>query len=236
MAFILPIEEPWTSQPQEVVGLDWSNPIAKRLIGGCVAGANISIRPGVVSTVGKTATPSGMASSGGSGSYVTCPYQKGQIGRTNGGTTETAHHTVVFLAHNVGNGFIYDCQSDGFSSSALDIKVVAGNYHQWASGVDMFSGVSATVPSSGRVFIAAYSGQQSGAQPEVTINKTKYTGSNASQDSWSTMRYGCFFGSSAYPASNIFVGAGVVALVFSGKLSDGEIASMYASPWQIFAP
>lgn len=31
MAFILPIEEPWTSQPQVEVGIDWSNPLARWL-------------------------------------------------------------------------------------------------------------------------------------------------------------------------------------------------------------
>lgn len=31
MAFILPIEEPWTSQPQGAVGIDWSNPLTKWL-------------------------------------------------------------------------------------------------------------------------------------------------------------------------------------------------------------
>ena len=39
MAFILPIEEPWTSQPQVAVGIDWGNPITRGLVFAWSAGA-----------------------------------------------------------------------------------------------------------------------------------------------------------------------------------------------------
>lgn len=57
MAFILPIEEPWTSQPQGAGGIDWSNPLTRGLVFAHVASAPVELVRGGRSTTAYGTAP-----------------------------------------------------------------------------------------------------------------------------------------------------------------------------------
>jgi len=231
---MLLLRKPWDSQPQEVVGVDWGNPLASRIVGGVAIGSGTDVRLARLSGVPvRTVVSDGIAALGSTTGYVTTSGQRGLVGRSAGGTIATHHHTVVIIAHNVGNGFIYD----DAGGNTLAIKVESGQLAYRASGAtNLFASATPTVPSTGRAVIGLYVGQFGGNQPTVRINGVTHTGSNTTQDSWVAPSYFTWFGSSFFPSANAFVGAGVVALVFSGQLTDAQIDSVGANPWQLFAP
>lgn len=257
MAFILPIEEPWTSQPQEAVGIDWSNPIASKM-SACAVPTN-----GVVLAFGRkyvekfgTQTGSGIKIKVGAlgygvdGSAVTTDVIRLH---TTASATNTAWEEPVqaatFLAFCVrfgnnknGNAPIFGNQSAvhaPYSPWAIVDRGGTGGFGVECSAggtvrtLDIAAGLSNNTP---MVLVGRYDG----AKLESFRDGVKSSGSTACSGSlvYPTSQRGPAIGNFYdYTVSGrSFNGQTYLVAVWPIALSDVEIKNLSGNPWQLFAP
>lgn len=220
-------------QPQSPTLLDASNPIAARVIGGCVPGV-FSLRNGGASSVKSLGlNPWGVGSAGGSGNYATAAAAEVLKGRAAGASASNRDITFVFAGTVTSNNTIwfYDGQSDGGSSWWFKTDA-SGNL---SASYGQSSNIAGTVPiPTGFVVLICHGGTNGGQVARTWVNGVEYAGT-AATDSWpGSPAFTGMFGSSAFPTGNTFSGVGNLAVALRGNITSAEAKELTNNLWQLF--
>ena len=220
-------------QPQSPTLLDASNPIASRVIGGCVPDV-FSLRNGGASSVKSLGlNPWGVGSAGGSGNYATAAAAEVLKGRAAGASASNRDITFVFAGTVTSNNTIwfYDGQSDGVSSWWFKTDA-SGNL---SASYGQSSNIAGTVPiPTGFVVLICHGGTNGGQVARTWVNGVEYAGT-AATDSWpDSPAFTGMFGSSAFPTSNTFSGVGNLAVALRGNITSAEAKGLTNNLWQLF--
>ena len=233
MAFILPIEEPWTSQPQVAVGVDWSNPLANGIV-GTVSGIGFDAVKNIPITTNQVTSTA-----------------RGRLFLFNGSNLIQTQHPRVSGAFSVSFTILY--KYAGVSRQSYVTQGGATSSGKgWSigtpggtTGIDLvFGGVAQ--------YILSSSGLTDGKTHRVTVS---ISGNNGSAILYID---GVFKGSSAVgtvltPSSKetaigaghngtayvdyAITGTGINDVIVRNKNINASLAlEDYINPWQIFAP
>lgn len=240
MAFILPIEEPWTSQPQGAVGIDWSNPRTKGIVfchsapkvydefvrvlsGVTVAG------PGVITTskVGLVRQlSSSVAQKFGTVGNIGF-VQQASILVLFQRTATLGSYARLFDTRQAGSGIAYFLNSGGAGQNAVRLMSTTSITDHDISGT--FSDTSK--PTIGIVTIA--NGDVSLYEGATRIANSTTSGGDLIQTTTNS-----FLNGSENAASVVSPFNGWIALtvLWNRRLTPSEVATLGVNPWQIFAP
>ena len=237
MAFILPIEEPWTSQPQGLVGIDWSNPAASKAV-YCVNYATRNLvdqaqAQGVGSVAG---TLSYGAVSGGVGlllngsSSYTISRKSGYIA-----TTSSPHTLIsVFVPSSIGAVQGLMCFGEVTDSNwASGLYINAAGKLAWYAGYSAMGSdpVSAQTLEVGKIYVGAVVVRAANDR-SIYVNGER-TNSAYSQNT--ACSGGAVVGDLALNGAlrgYKFNGVILANFAVARALRDDELLN----PWQIFAP
>ena len=246
---LVPRRIPRTEIPQGPVPLDLSWPLAQRAI--------VAVTPTFAATPGNVvplvtgaspigASPPGPALTGGAGALLRASVPPVTLlGRTSGATGDKRDFTVAFVVSDVANGaWLADRQGGGSSPGVADIqKDGSGNLIVNTGSGNLFSGQA--FPSTARVIIISmgtYLDSGTYIKPRVWFDAVGTDGlgsfGSPNQDSYGTITVGdnTFFGSSAFPSDNYFLGKGALAVVFRGNFTDADAAEFTSAYARMFEP
>lgn len=229
---------PWTQQPQQPVGIDWSNPITRGLV-SCVDGSGVEIVTGsslsVVGSVSSSVTSAGRAkSSAGSGCLSLST-------RNLASPTNTAFSIVGTIYINnlsqTNNYISQTIETDGvFKQAAVIFGYVSGKIEYYASnytGTNPRTGSQITISDTKpHTFCYSYNGSRwAGYLDGVKVFETTRT---FSVNILSSNVNGYLLGSEVLADS--LDGGCIQYSTFTRGLSDAEARSLTLNPWQIFKP
>ena len=246
---LVPRRIPRTEIPQGPVPLDLSWPLAQRAI--------VAVTPTFAATPGNVvplvtgaspigASPPGPALTGGAGALLRASVPPVTLlGRTSGATGDKRDFTVAFVVSDVANGaWLADRQGGGSSPGVADIqKDGSGNLIVNTGSGNLFSGQA--FPSTARVVIISmgtYLDSGTYIKPRVWFDAVGTDGlgsfGSPNQDSYGTITVGdnTFFGSSAFPSDNYFLGKGALAVVFRGNFTDADALEFTQNYARLFEP
>ena len=223
-----------TTQPQNAVGIDWSNPITSGLTSATLpAGSNLVDMVGGRSGTGSTTSKafvSGMGVVTGAGSYQTFVGSK---------AAASSSLTVLILATPTASlAGLASCGTAASTGWNLDAYGVTGYTLTFtAYGVVAYS-ASGVGPINGQnvpyMFGFSFTPNTTGGLSYYTNGKV--VGSRQTTTGFNVSASQSLLIGASNAGSNAFTGGIHLALVFNRALSDAEIASLSANPWQIFAP
>lgn len=134
-------------------------------------------------------------------------------------------------------GGSYPGVADVYKDGSGNLYVNTGNYGSLFSSVPF--------PATARVVIISmgtYLDSGTYIKPRVWFDAVGTDGlgsfGSPNQDSYGTITVGdnTFFGSSAFPSDNYFLGKGALAVVFRGNFTDAMAAEFTRNPWALFEP
>jgi hypothetical protein len=233
---------PWTSQPQVPVGIDWGNPLTKRLLTTIsssgrelVKGTLFNVTHGSVYTVPTDKGIANKFTSTGfySRSIVDVPDQghtlfcsvKLDSSTTGNLITLGKESTTEYLSLQAGNGFVVFIARGGSETTRLSHTVSSLPYG-WVNLA--LTCTKSNVSSSDSIAVKAYLNG-------VEVASTTWAWDSINID---TLVYGAHvYIYAVLPTGNQwFTGTSSNATIFNRALSAGEVKSLSDNPWQIFAP
>lgn len=238
MAFILPIEEPWTSQPQEEVGIDWSNPITKGVT-AAIIGNNAEILTRSTRATFGTAPASAAGSNGRCwDSSAASGGQYYSVSDNRWTTSAQSHFMLAEITSSSGvyAGLIGSAKGDGTSGSLAIQRSGSGTSYavfNAPTATASFGDVTDIVNAGVKAICVTCEGTNSAAY----LNGI-YWGGGSLSGGVTTQSSGRLFSLCARDASTTYYHGGRVFVRFAWNraLSAQEVASLSANPWQIFTP
>jgi len=215
-----------TTQPQQAVGINWSNPMSSQLLMAAVGGIKINLISGASPILAV-------------GSLRTIVSEKGVALTSNSSSDYHDYainygpeYTIVNYGVSRGGSGISMYLDDDNSSSSRKFQF---RTNQNKVEFIPFSGTSyIVVNAAGDIAVphVAVATITSTGNVSVFYNKTKSTGTlGGVPNSGTSVRVGGFKGGGQYLNGDIYL-----QYVFNRALSDVEVFSIVNNPWQIFAP
>jgi hypothetical protein len=254
------IKRPWTTQPQVVPQIDWSNPLTSQLVFCAVPVGSqfIDLVTGVFGTPNGTVASAVRGSNGGAsrrgdgrainGNNGTGDYFDWPVSLSRGGNVTTAG-TILALggvttqvdaqsypiggnteAVTLGDGFAL--RIDSFDSSGRG-NIIRGRYLNNA-------GTSATEllgnPFSNKTFFFGYSYTGNGSDGTWLSSGSGVTWTGGATFGTTTTNRKAYVGTSSSADTKAKPWYVLQLLMFSRVISVAEYRSLYDNPWQLFAP
>jgi hypothetical protein len=233
---------PWTEQPQEAVGVDWSNPLSAGLISAVIGGQRFDCFGRRITFNSTTTTAPGadglrtVTNGTTDSAYIDIPTQVLTAWTIWGRTTPTSLALDATLG-SLGN--------TGTSTPTVSLRMgnATSNRLQYWQRADNSGSISAGPRDSGVAVFSAgetLSVSLSVSTPTALLRGFKNgalieaPSTNIAANSWTVNRIGIGV---LYAAGNFSLGAygSSLLLFFNRELSDSEQASLAANPWQLFA-
>lgn len=238
MAFILPTEEPWTSQPQGAVGIDVAeNPLVKGLVD--VIDLSCPIPRSVI--LGTPPTSFGTKPVGGVFRYGRVADASAAFGgwyfqRSDGKYTTAAQTHVAVAQYNsaTGNyaGYFATADGTGASSSASLQDATGGDVWIYPAGTKVVGAANSFLTSTPLVLVLTVNS----STHAIYVNGDQIASiTGAAVPTYSTSRL-VLFGERSASASYAVKGKSALHLLYNRILSPWEIRAISLNPWQIFAP
>ena len=236
MAFILPIEEPWTSQPQVEVGIDWRNPLTRGLTTAVLPHLGFdAVSREIVGVLGTkpAVVPggNGLAISPSAGSITLSSMIAKQV--------SAPPLTVLVIMTRTGSMAQYarvvDCAYGASVDGGWDIEADGSGglvFVSWSGGsFSPLSSVGLTIGAPS-VFAATHDGVKATAYLDGLLKQGPM-----SRTISATTKNEPFAIGSTRNGTNFGAGCLIFAVMTFGRvLPAEEIASLSANPWQLFAP
>jgi hypothetical protein len=220
---------PWDSQPQEVVEVDWMNPLAVGLVAFIDRGRNVATSAAYTAgTALPTVGPSGVATLA-DGAYLQYAFNRSTF------TNQCTYFALYDRLSGVGgpNGFVFgDVQGAGagYNAGLYDNDTKFSLFLK-TSGAG--TAVSSTTASNGFIGNVAHAGTYDGANLAIYINGRKEaTAAKTGNIDAGAFELNINRWNSASPQHDRFY----LGFVWNRALSDAEIKSLSNSPWQLFSP
>jgi len=222
-----------TSQPQDLCGIDWSNPLARGLASSLLGNGLLDVASGkifsVVNNPDSGVSPIGVGfkntTAGSTGSYrarSNFSLDAGLAGYTTLNFFDVDSSVQSFNGYfaitNAGNNIVQHCR--GFNSSQLFVE--HGSSGTFPSTLNNASGLLVTRWSPSGSLHTFLNGAQTGSD----------TLANAPSTTTGEIRVGA----NRDPSGNSLPSTQYVFCLWNRALSDAEIKSLSDNPWQIFEP
>jgi len=229
---------PWTSQPQSLVGIDWSNPLSRGLAFVAIGGQPIDLvnkKLGTyVGTAGVVVGERGQAFATVSGAANRIDFVKGSPANATG---EVSFGSVFKTDSDTG-ALQYLINRDAISNLFVLRSGFLTVQQTW-NATGLFQSTNVVVV--GKWNIASSSSPPSGSSTaldaKLWLNGKKEVAGNATNGALGVTSLGdtILHGRTSDNLRQVN-GAQALAVSWNRVLSDAEHASFYANPWQLFAP
>lgn len=220
---------PWDSQPQEAVGIDWGNPLARGLV-SAVCGSNTDVVTGVALAGGQPGAPYIVAINPASrqGEYNVPGGNAISYSPNNGRPDPDLSSGFTFLNfHTLSSGGTYATSGisawryTGLSGFSLGIRYSSANFYPRVGSLSIEHAVS----------LKDNILHLLGVSHDGTTARAWKDGINVASGATATPSY---VFSSNY--DHFHVGDTPLSLLYSRALSTAEHRALAANPWQLFAP
>ena len=235
------IKRPWRSQPQQSPGVDWANPITKRLVFLTVGNSRRNFANGGQATGGTTTGygAAGSAIQGDGANYLS-------FGSRDPALLATGETTALAVVSDLGKVAAYSTLSPFSCGSAWDVGIAFLLYHDGADS--LFGGLSGGGSSlndqrfgqipTGVAILSASSAHNVANGSNVYLNGREgnsYTNTNAAALTGARDSYVGY----VLPQPSVGLPSGLkiyLVAAWNRILSRAEHAALAANPWQLFEP
>lgn len=238
---------PWTEQPQTAAGVDWGNPLSQAL-----SFAWNAFAPTIDVVSNSAGTISGGSTTGASTKGIAFSSSAGVSNGINFGSSykpikaNSTNYTILSLAKPVPNGSgvrqTFWAQGDDGGSPFRQYTLMADGAGAGVGSIELqqYDGAVIALAYSNTLAVnnqwRAFVGRRSGSTADVFVDGKNATISSSGTYGVSVDTTGPTYVSGVSGQSRALVSGNALVLVWNRALSDAEIASVSANPWQLFAP